>query len=68
MSLKAFHIFFISLSVALALGFSVWLFQSYERSGDGWMLAGSAASLLAAAGLIVYGIRILKKLRHVSYL
>jgi hypothetical protein len=68
MSLKAFHIFFISLSVALAIGFSVWLLRSYERTGDGWTLAGSLASLLAAAGLVAYGIRILKKLRHVSYL
>ncbi len=68
MSLKAFHIFFISLSVALAIGFAVWLLQAYQRSGDGWMLAAAMASFLAAVGLIYYGIRILKKLKHVSYL
>ena len=68
MSLKAFHIFFIALSVALAIGFSGWLLESYQESGNAWTLAASVASLLAAAALVAYGIRILRKLRHVSYL
>jgi len=68
MSLKAFHIFFISVSVALAVGFSAWLLQSYSRTGDVWTLLGSVASLLTGLSLVLYGIRILKKLKHVSYL
>lgn len=68
MSLKAFHIFFISLSVALAIGFAVWLFQTYIRTSNAWMLVASLASLLAGASLVFYGARILKKLKHVSYL
>jgi hypothetical protein len=67
-SLKAFHIFFISLSVLLAIGFSVWLFRSYSGSGDVWTLLAAVASLAAGLALILYGIRILKKLRHVGYL
>jgi hypothetical protein len=68
MSLKAFHIFFICVSVLLACGFSVWLFRSYSGSGDLWMLFAAVASLLAGLSLVLYGIRILKKLKHVSYL
>jgi hypothetical protein len=68
MSLKAFHIFFIGVSVALAAGFSVWLFGAYRESGDLRLLAASAASLLAAIALVFYGLRILKKLKHVSFL
>ena len=68
MSLKAFHIFFISVSILLAIGFSVWLFRSYSGSGDSWMLVASIASLAAGLALILYGIRILKKLRHVGFL
>ena len=68
MSLKAFHLIFILLSIVLAFGFAVWLLQSYSRTHDGWTLAGCLASSLAGGGLILYGIRTLKKFRKVSYL
>jgi hypothetical protein len=68
MSLKAFHLVFILLSIVLVFGFSAWLLQSYSRTHDGWTLAGCFASLLAGTGLILYGLRTLKKFRHVSYL
>ena len=68
MSLKAFHIVFIVLSIALAFGFSVWLLQSYARANDGWLLVGGIASILAGIALIMYCIRILRKLKNVSYL
>mgnify|MGYP001240411078 CR=1 FL=1 len=68
MSLKTFHIFFISLSVALAIGFSAWLLRSYLGTGNGWMLLACLSSLAAGISLVLYGIRILKKLKHVSYL
>jgi hypothetical protein len=68
MSLKAFHLLFILLSILLAYGFSVWLLQAYSRTGDGWTLAGSLGSCLAGTALILYGIRTMKKFKHVSYL
>jgi hypothetical protein len=68
MSLKAFHIFFISVSILLAIGFSAWLFRSYSGSGDIWMLVAALASLAAGCSLVLYGIRILKKLKHIGYL
>jgi hypothetical protein len=68
MSLKAFHIFFIALSTLTAFGFSMWLLSGYMKSESIDHLVGAALSLIAGAGLIVYGIRFLRKLKHVSYL
>ena len=68
MSLKAFHIFFIALSVLTAFGFAVWVISGYTKSGNTDQLIAGVISVLAGAGLIVYGIRFLRKLKHVSYL
>ena len=68
MSLKAFHIVFIALSILLALGFGVWEILAYAESGQIGQLMIGIASLVAAAGLAVYGVRFMKKLKHVGYL
>ena len=68
MSLKAFHIFFIALSVLLALGFGAWEIAGFAQSGNISRLITGILSFAVAAGLIVYGIRFLRKLRHVGYL
>jgi hypothetical protein len=68
MSLKAFHIAFICLSIILALGFGIWELSGYTTSGEGEQLAFGLLSLAGGAGLIVYGIRFLRKLKNVSYL
>lgn len=69
MSLKAFHLVFISASSALAFGFAVWELRSY------WSVAGSVGdlllglgSLVVGVGLIVYERYFLKKLKDVEYL
>ncbi len=69
MSLKAFHVVFISAASALAFGFGAWMLRAY-RSPEGatsdvvWALA----SLAAGVGLLVYEFFFLRKLKHVSYL
>jgi len=68
MSLKAFHIFFIAISVLLTVGFAGWLLRSFVASGDAGTLVAAIASLLLGAALIVYARRFLKKLKHVSYI
>ena len=65
MSLKAFHIFFIGVSVLCSFGFAYWLLQS---EGDGLKIAGAVVSFLAGVALIIYGNRFLKKLKHVSFI
>ena len=68
MSLKAFHIFFITASTLLAFAFSAWLVQSYRGSGDVTQLLAGAASFVAGIGLILYSIKFRRKLKDVSML
>ena len=64
MSLKTFHIAFISISSIAAFGFAVWNFNQV----NGNHLTYGVLSVLAGFGLIIYGIKFLKKLKNVSYL
>ena len=68
MSLKAFHIVFILMSTLLALGFAGWSVMAYSSGGNTVHLLAAGVSVISGAGLIVYGIRFLKKLKHVSFL
>jgi hypothetical protein len=69
MSLKAFHLIFISAATALAFGCGFWglkdFFSEGGRAGD---LIFGLGSLVAGVGLVFYERYFLKKLRHVSYL
>lgn len=68
MSLKAFHIAFIVFSALLSFGFSIWAVQSYTQGSHWTMLLVAVVSILFGLGLIVYGVRFLRKLKHVSFL
>jgi p-aminobenzoyl-glutamate transporter AbgT len=63
MSLKAFHVAFIVLAIALAGWVAVWAWGE----GGGYT-ALAAASALAGLGLVAYLVRFLRKMRGVSYL
>lgn len=65
MSLKAFHIFFIAVSILLAFGFAAWEIKGFAEGGNALQLAGGILSVIVAVGLILYGIRFMKKLKHV---
>ena len=69
MSLKAFHVIFITAASALAFGFGVWAFKNYfSEEGVAMDLVYGIGSTLAGVGLIVYERYFLKKLKNVSYL
>ena len=68
MSLKAFHVFFVALSVLCALGFGAWSIAEYLRTGSFGVLALGVAGFAAAAALVWYGLWFLRKLKNVSYL
>ncbi|MCH7812905.1 MAG: hypothetical protein IID40_02675 [Planctomycetes bacterium] len=68
MSLKAFHVFFVALSVLLAAGFGGWALNEYRNEGGVANLILGVTSLLGGIGLIVYGRWFLRKLRGVSYI
>ena len=65
MSLKAFHIVFISISVLLAMGFAAWEIKGFVTAGNTGQLMAGIVSVLIAIGLSIYGVRFMKKLKHV---
>ncbi|MDA1273032.1 MAG: hypothetical protein O2960_03120 [Verrucomicrobia bacterium] len=69
MSLKAFHIVFITASTLLSFGFGVWAIREYFMGGNEVVnLVMGGLSTGAGVLLIVYGRYFLKKLRSIGYL
>jgi hypothetical protein len=61
MSLKAFHLIFVTMLTMLSLGFSTWAFCS------GRIILG-LCGMITAVLVVVYGVYFLKKLKKMSYL
>ena len=68
MSLKAFHLFFISVSVLLSLAVGGWGIQSYLTNSDGVGILVGLFFILLGIGLVFYEMRFIRKFKHVSYL
>ncbi len=66
MSLRAFHLLFITLSVLLAVFCAGWAGTEFRADQGAIYALGSALSLAAAAGLAVYGAAFRKKTRRLS--
>jgi len=64
MSLRGFHIVFIVFSTLLALGTGAWCIWVDLVEGAPVFLAGAVGSLLAAIGLIVYGVWFYRKMKR----
>jgi divalent metal cation (Fe/Co/Zn/Cd) transporter len=64
MSLRMFHLLFISLSVILAAFFAAWSGGQYRLEHEIQYALSAAGALLAGAGLAVYGARFQRKTRH----
>ena len=61
MSLKAFHLIFVTLLTTLSFGCAAWAFQAGSVL---WGVAGIVVGIF----VIVYGVYFLKKLKNVGYL
>ena len=68
MSLKAFHIFFIVVSIALCIGFGVWATRDFARSGSWVQLGLGVGSFIGSLLLAWYGVWFLRKLKGFGYL
>lgn len=68
MSLKAFHVFFIVISIILTGWFAWWGVMSYRNAGDGMHLAMGILSLVGMILLVFYFRWFMKKLKNESYL
>lgn len=64
MSLKAFHLFFIAVSVVLAAFVAAWAAGQYRSAGQAVYILTAIVSVAAAAGLIVYAASFRRKVRH----
>jgi hypothetical protein len=63
MSLRAFHLLFIALSVVLAAFFAAWAIGQYRLEHQIGYAAVGALALLSGGGLAVYGTRFQRKTR-----
>jgi hypothetical protein len=68
MSLKAFHVIFITAAVLLAFGFGVWMLKVHKDSEAASDFNLGVGSLVVGAALVVYEVYFLRKLKKVSYL
>jgi hypothetical protein len=68
MSLKAFHVAFIVLAIALAGWMAVWAWGERAAAGGTGYLAAALAAALVGVALVVYLVRFLRKMKDVNYL
>ena len=62
MSLKNFHLFFITVATITALCFGLWCFFTKEGTAQAGSTIMGAFSLLAVPVLVVYACKIIRKL------
>ena len=68
MSLKAFHVVFVLVSMVLSLGFGAWAIHEFRAAGDVSALVCGIGSFAGFVMLMIYGRWFLRKLKGVSYL
>jgi len=68
MSLKAFHIFFIFVTILMALFVGVWAVDDFGRSASRANLVIGVGSFIVSGVLACYGVWFLRKLKNVGYL
>jgi hypothetical protein len=66
MSLRAFHLLFIALSVVLTAFFAAWALGQYRAEGGIGFALTAVGSLAAGIGLVIYAAAFLKKTKRFS--
>lgn len=64
MSLRAFHIVFVIVSVVLSLGVTLWGIREFAQEQSQMALALAGLFFLTALALIVYGRKVFVKLKE----
>ncbi|MDA7643607.1 hypothetical protein OAL27_01260 [Verrucomicrobiales bacterium] len=65
MSLKAFHIFFIFMSIVITFGFAAWVQFGATVDQKASLTIMSGISAVLGFGLIAYGIHFIRKSREI---
>ena len=69
MSLKAFHLFFITVASVVSAGCAVWAFKAHASADShAWQLWFGIGGVVLSAALMIYARNFLKKTKNVSYL
>ncbi len=68
MSLKAFHLVFVLVSILFTLTFGVWAVINYNTSEKVGELVLGIVSLVGTFVMSIYLFYFLKKFKHISYL
>lgn len=68
MSLKAFHVFFISISILLCLSVGGWGIESFINGSNAVGILVGLFFILLGFALVIYELRFLRKFKNVSYL
>ena len=66
MSLRAFHLLFIALSIVLAAFVSAWAVGQYRLEHEAAYAVTVVGALVLGGGLAVYGAAFLRKTRHLD--
>ena len=66
MSLKGFHLIFITISSLLAMGVGAWCVWVYLTFAASSYLAGAAVSFVVTLGLVIYGAWFYKKMQRLG--
>jgi hypothetical protein len=66
MSLRAFHVAFIVVSITLSLVVAAWGVREFVVAGRGEALAVGAAAVVAGTALVLYGRRFFSKLQELA--
>ncbi len=64
MSLRAFHIVFVIVTVVLSLYVALWGIREYANERDGGALALAWLFLVTAVGMMIYGKKVFTKLKE----
>lgn len=65
-SLKTFHIIFVTASTILTIGFGIWAIRDYRSNGDTTSLVVGVGSLIGSVGLVWYGRWFITKLKGIK--
>ena len=63
MSLKTFHMIFISCSIILSVGFGYWAVVQFQHQASLGYLSTGIGAFVAAAGLVIYEILFVRKFK-----
>lgn len=65
MSLRAFHLLFIALSIVLAAFFAAWSGGQYRLEHESQYVISAVGALVAGGAMAVYGVRFQRKTRNI---